>query len=563
MRDLQGCGGTLAFGGGAGGGTHSFDGTSWITMHNWFVVMNNGVGCLGSGGYRILLGHELGHGMGFGHAQDSGALMWGNCCRSINSTDRTCVRYTYPPPDDANERPQPNAGSDRQLPLAGNRGVLTGTVSDDGLPAGGSVSTEWVFLHGPAEAELAEPTSLSTIVSFTASGRYLFGLIADDGDLLRMDQVFLDVEVSGGRPTRIFQQGLNGYTGTVDTMLVEASPGSNQNESPELFVDGDDPSGSGNATQVLIKFNDVFGEGEDQVFPGSPIRSARLEFSSTDAGTGAEVYRMRRQWDPLGNWSSFGAGGVEIGVDTLGDPDATVDALGGGTISIDVTASVAAWSAAPCTHHGWALLPSGGNGWDFYSSEGETPPKLVIELAPLLDDPVIVVGEDWDFFRGTTAPPAAWNRPGFEPSAENGWEVGPSGFGYGDDDDLTILDDMPDSYASVFVRKEFEIGTVATALRLRIDYDDGFAAYLNGEEVARSASLAPPGTPLAWNALADAQREAGEFEVYDIDPSLLVSGRNVLAIQVHNRTLGSSDLSLLPELVADHTLIRAGEEWRF
>ena len=35
------------------------------------------------------------------------------------------------------------------------------------------------------------------------------------------------------------------------------------------------------------------------------------------------------------------------------------------------------------------------------------------------------------FFRGTVAPPADWNAPGFDDAA---WENGPTGIGYGDGD---------------------------------------------------------------------------------------------------------------------------------
>ena len=96
IADLVNCGGTLAFGGFTGGGTHTYDGQTWMTIYTWFVVVNNGVGgCLGSGGYTSMLAHEMGHGLGFGHVSDSGALMFYQCCNSIDSTDTTCAQYSY------------------------------------------------------------------------------------------------------------------------------------------------------------------------------------------------------------------------------------------------------------------------------------------------------------------------------------------------------------------------------------------------------------------------------------------------------------------------------------
>ena len=188
-------------------------------------------------------------------------------------------------------------------------------------------------------ATFADDSALATTVTFAQSGRYLLGLVAHDGELLRMDQVFVDVEISGGRPTTVFQQGLGGYTGTVDTVLVEAAPGADRSAAPEIGVDADDPGGSDQATQVLLRFEDIVGEGPGQILPGTPIRSARLELTSTDAGSGAVLHRMRRPWSDGDSWSSFGGDGIQAGAETAADADGSADAGDGGLISIDVTAS--------------------------------------------------------------------------------------------------------------------------------------------------------------------------------------------------------------------------------
>ena len=98
---------------------------------------------------------------------------------------------------------------------------------------------------------------------------------------------------------------------------------------------------------------------------------------------------------------------------------------------------------------------------------------------------LVSVGEDWQFFRGTVAPsePAdAWYERDFNHSD---WETGASGFGYGDDDDETVLDDMQNSYVTVYIRREFILSSPPgdELVQLVIDYDDGFVAYLNGEKV--------------------------------------------------------------------------------
>ena len=86
-------------------------------------------------------------------------------------------------------------------------------------------------------------------------------------------------------------------------------------------------------------------------------------------------------------------------------------------------------------------------------------------------------------------------------------------------------------------------------LTLRMKYNDGFVAYLNG---VRMASRNAPDV-LAWNVTATAAHPAAEayqFEDFDVTPFLdaLVEGDNVLAIQGLNITSDDPDFLILPEL---------------
>ncbi len=103
-----GCSGVLGFGGPWTGGSHPFDGANWSTAASWFAVINNGAGCIGSSEYKLMLAHELGHGLGFDHVSDPNALMNGTCCNPLDSTDTTCAAYAYPP---AGPQPPPAPGN--------------------------------------------------------------------------------------------------------------------------------------------------------------------------------------------------------------------------------------------------------------------------------------------------------------------------------------------------------------------------------------------------------------------------------------------------------------------
>ncbi len=160
----------------------------------------------------------------------------------------------------------------------------------------------------------------------------------------------------------------------------------------------------------------------------------------------------------------------------------------------------------------------------------------------------IAVGDPWRFFKGVSAPPAGWAAASFDDGA---WPEGPTGIGYGDGDDATVLSDMMNGYLTVYARKAFPVADPGAVSRMvfTLDYDDGYVAYLNGVEVARGHM--PAGTP-SHDTPANSH-EAGTPVTVDLTArkGLLVAGRNVLAVEVHNDGLGSSDLSLAPALALD------------
>ncbi len=108
--------------------------------------------------------------------------------------------------------------------------------------------------------------------------------------------------------------------------------------------------------------------------------------------------------------------------------------------------------------------------------------------------------------------------------------------------------------ASALVRIPFLFDPEETppidSFTLRMKYDDGFIAYLNGTEIVRRNAAGSP----AWNSAATAEHadlEALQFEEIDVSPfqSLLQAGVNVLAIQGLNLAAGDDDFLLLPELM--------------
>ena len=168
------------------------------------------------------------------------------------------------------------------------------------------------------------------------------------------------------------------------------------------------------------------------------------------------------------------------------------------------------------------------------------------------DDParaLVPTGDIGDAWRGGAA---------FDDSS---WLSGPSGVGYENDnggsyDDffgIDVLDLMLNQRDSVYLRIPFQVEALANivGLNLRMRYDDGFAAFLNGDQVASSNAPAS----LTWAAAATGNHDdnlALVFEDFELLGSLgsLQEGANILAIQGLNDSPSSSDLLAEPLLQA-------------
>ncbi len=141
--------------------------------------------------------------------------------------------------------------------------------------------------------------------------------------------------------------------------------------------------------------------------------------------------------------------------------------------------------------------------------------------------------------------PSEWIDLGFDDSA---WRTGTGGIGKSDGDDNTEIEQC----ISVFMRTNFTITDLSTIVDgvLHVDYDDAFVAYLNGVEIARSAGLSqnfPYKEQLSSVNHEAAMYSGGVPEVFALNETLLkqllIEGENVMAIQVHNVTANSSDMS--------------------
>jgi hypothetical protein len=145
----------------------------------------------------------------------------------------------------------------------------------------------------------------------------------------------------------------------------------------------------------------------------------------------------------------------------------------------------------------------------------------------------------------------------------SGWQLcsgSPGGIGYENGEGyetmitLDVGSQMSNGNTSCYVRIPFTVNAEDLStfdyLTLRVQYDDGFVAYLNNNTVI-AETFAPP-ADLSWNSTATENHEASGFESFDVSAYLgqLVAGDNYIAIHALNVSTTSSDFVINAELVA-------------
>lgn len=169
--------------------------------------------------------------------------------------------------------------------------------------------------------------------------------------------------------------------------------------------------------------------------------------------------------------------------------------------------------------------------------------------ANLEDLQLTLAGPDdtWQYAKGLHKPPLVWPMMDFNDTA---WQTGAMPIGYEASSGyqnclITNLSDMRNQYLSLYARHSFFVDDPNhfTDLLMTVNYDDGYIVYLNGLPIAQKNAPASP----TFDQPASGSHEAcctscnlTPINLTEYLP-LLISGKNVIAVQAHNRTLDSSD----------------------
>jgi len=171
-----------------------------------------------------------------------------------------------------------------------------------------------------------------------------------------------------------FQNGINGYNGTVDTYIDNTNPNSAYGNATSILWDSSPSEYTG-----FFRFDNLFVSRGGSIPDGAYIISATLTYYVFNSGDDAEVSEVLISWDNNLTWNQF---------DFDNDIGSYIGTAESGTQntfeSIDVTGSLTTWSTTPSLNNGWIFQFTGTDGCDVYSCEWTTlsqRPELTVQYS--------------------------------------------------------------------------------------------------------------------------------------------------------------------------------------
>ncbi len=150
-------------------------------------------------------------------------------------------------------------------------------------------------------------------------------------------------------------------------------------------------------------------------------------------------------------------------------------------------------------------------------------------------------GDEWKYLDNGSNQGTAWRAASFDDST---WQSGPSQLGYGDGDEATVVSfggDSGNKHPTTYFRKNFDIPDPSIFENFTLDFtfDDSIVVYLNGNEVARENIGANP----AYDDFANGTGSENGTASRTLLPSAFLAGRNTFAVEIHQASPSSSDIS--------------------
>ena len=165
-------------------------------------------------------------------------------------------------------------------------------------------------------------------------------------------------------------------------------------------------------------------------------------------------------------------------------------------------------------------------------------------------DPILALGSTWKYRDDDVDLDNSWRNLNYDDSV---WQSGPAPLGYGDPVSTTLNfgSDANNKIITSYFRQVITVENPLqfTQLTMSVLRDDGVVVYLNGQEILRSNM--PTNTAIVSNTLALATIGGADettWHTIALSSSLLVTGTNIIAAEVHQAAASSSDLRFALQL---------------
>jgi len=205
--------------------------------------------------------------------------------------------------------------------------------------------------------------------------------------------------------------------------------------------------------------------------------------------------------------------------------------------------------------------PSGGT--IYYTTDGSDPrlpggmanPGATAITSTGTSTTLIATGASWKYLDNGSNQGTAWRATSFN---DTGWSSGNAKLGYGDGNETTTLSfggNSSNKHVTTYFRKTFNVVDAASisALALELKRDDGAVVYVNGQEVVRSNMPTGNITSSTFASGAIGGDAENAFNQFTINTSVLMTGMNTIAVEIHQSAPNSSDIGFDLRLTATTT----------
>jgi acid phosphatase type 7 len=162
---------------------------------------------------------------------------------------------------------------------------------------------------------------------------------------------------------------------------------------------------------------------------------------------------------------------------------------------------------------------------------------------------LVPAGSNWKYLDNGSNQGTTWTTSSFNDAS---WASGNAELGYGDDDEATVVSfggNASNKFITTYFRKTFNLSNTYPSYTLRVKRDDGIVVYVNGTQVFRDNI----NEPFNYQTLANVSvtDDGATWIETMLSSSVLQTGNNTIAVEIHQSSAGSSDISFDLQLLGN------------